>query len=954
MVKRDKNKIDFKRIASEALANARTLLPQLLPAGRWEGHEWVCADVNGGKGNSLKVNAQSGLWKDFGAGISGGDIISLVAAIRDSNQGEAARWLDGDDSVITASPVKPKRFGHNSELPPEPAKTEEWHPIFPVPETAIPEDFSKIRHYRYGFPTKFWPYRDTNGAILNVVFRFDPPEGKQICPYTYGKLGDKGTKWYYKQIPDNRPLYGLDRLEPEGVIILTEGEKAADAAYQLLGQRQAVLTWPGGAQAINKADFTPVYGRSVVLIADADQPGRECMRRLAAMLAPHCKRVRMVLPEDVEGIKGFDAADALELGWTGKQFLSWAQERMTDYAALKLTDGDTAPPMRDEPPIEAYEQDMPVGDDSYAVTKLGVFYVKVDKGVPQYIYVCSPLYVTALTRDEYNAEWGYMLEWKDTDKHDHKWAMPASLLAANGDQYRAQLMSEGLIIEPGLGRQLTKYIQSREPNRKIRCVSKMGWYGPHYVMPGKTISHPSHDENDAVVLQSQTITHDGFTSKGTLDDYKTEILQEIMPCSRFVFAVCIALAGPTLRLLNRDCCGFHLYGSSSAGKTTALQLGASIWGGPKFMNVWRSTTNGLEGIAVKRNDCTLILDEIKQLPEKDLGEAVYGVGNGLGKIRADKYGNAIPNTSWRIMILSAGEASIDNLIKSSGKEHYAGQEMRLLNVPANANDTTGLIEHIINPQETAAFVDRLKLLVTKYYGVAGPVLVAEIVNNYQNCVERLKHHENEFLKKYLPKNAASQTQRAASKFAVVAAAGELATELGITGWPEGHAAAAVAKCFEAWQERLPAANNIEELQIIDGVRKMIEEHGSSRFEDLSGKLGGFVTRDRIGFHNHENGDVEYILTPGSYERHVCKGHSKKLVTRVLKQRQILKLESDSCPQVRRKLPGIGQTRCYAISANAVFGLGPRSTMRVISVSAVMLDKKVSETRFKELLGQTLH
>lgn len=48
--------------------------------------------------------------------------------------------------------------------------------------------------------------------------------------------------------------------------------------------------------------------------------------------------------------------------------------------------------------------------------------------------------------------------------------------------------------------------------------------------------------------------------------------------------------------------GLHLMGDSSRGKTTALQVAASVWGAPTFMRTWRATTNGLEAIAAFRKD----------------------------------------------------------------------------------------------------------------------------------------------------------------------------------------------------------------------------------------------------------------------------------------------------------------------------------------------------------------
>jgi len=45
----------------------------------------------------------------------------------------------------------------------------------------------------------------------------------------------------------------------------------------------------------------------------------------------------------------------------------------------------------------------------------------------------------------------------------------------------------------------------------------------------------------------------------------------------------VAFAGPLLHMLGHESGGFHLYGDSSGGKTTHLQVAASIYGGPPLV-----------------------------------------------------------------------------------------------------------------------------------------------------------------------------------------------------------------------------------------------------------------------------------------------------------------------------------------------------------------------------------
>ena len=111
---------------------------------------------------------------------------------------------------------------------------------------------------------------------------------------------------------------------------------------------------------------------------------------------------------------------------------------------------------------------------------------------------------------------------------------------------------------------------------------------------------------------------------------------------RSAAAVSLALAGPLLEPLGLDSFGLHLRGASSSGKTTALRVAASVWGGPGVLTTWRSTSNGLEGMAALRNSTMLALDELGQATAAEVGEVVYMFANGQGKARARRSGAARP------------------------------------------------------------------------------------------------------------------------------------------------------------------------------------------------------------------------------------------------------------------------------------------------------------------------
>jgi hypothetical protein len=200
----------------------------------------------------------------------------------------------------------------------QPAKAAkvEWIAILPVPADA-PK--APDRHPRLGKPAQRWTYRDARGDVLGHVCRFNLAGGdKQFRPLVLFRPAQGGAaQWRWESWPAPRPLYGLDELAatPSAHVLITEGEKAADAARKL-AKGHVVITSPNGSRSAGKADWTPLKGRHVTIWPDADKPGHDYAHALAdAAMQAGAASVAIIDPP--KGVPdGWDAADALADGWT--------------------------------------------------------------------------------------------------------------------------------------------------------------------------------------------------------------------------------------------------------------------------------------------------------------------------------------------------------------------------------------------------------------------------------------------------------------------------------------------------------------------------------------------------------------------------------------------------------------------------------------------------------------
>jgi putative DNA primase/helicase len=194
------------------------------------------------------------------------------------------------------------------------AAADPWQPIQPVPADAPPEP---PQHRRRGKPSRRWAYRNAVGQLLGYVLRYDLADGtKEFAPATYCQNATTGTsEWRFKGFPAPRPLYGLDRLgqRPSATVIVCEGEKACDAAGELLPDH-VVVTSPNGAKSASKADWSALRGRNVILWPDNDDEGRSYAAAIARALHSVAASVKIARAPSGAAEK-WDAADALAEGW---------------------------------------------------------------------------------------------------------------------------------------------------------------------------------------------------------------------------------------------------------------------------------------------------------------------------------------------------------------------------------------------------------------------------------------------------------------------------------------------------------------------------------------------------------------------------------------------------------------------------------------------------------------
>jgi putative DNA primase/helicase len=519
----------------------------------------------------------------------------------------------------------------------------------------------------------------------------------------------------------------------------------------------------------------------------------------------------------------------------------------------------------------------------FIINKHGVFYRDVRDEVEERILVCSPLLVTGITRNKDGNDWGKLLVFADPEGHEKQYHMASS---KGQNIVISDLVHRGLVLSSHNRSRhlLAQYLRSTPSDTMMLSSSMPGWVKNSFVLPYGSFGP------DEVVFSGDPNT--GF---GTQGNWKNNVGKLCSGNSRLVFAASVAFAAPLMRVLGVEGGGFHLKGDSSKGKTTALQVAASVCGKvatspgeDSYVLNWKSTANSFEEVAQAHNDCLMVIDEIGQADAKTIGDICYMLANGQGKARM---GHA--KRSWRVTFITSGEISLAEQMAKAGEKAMIGQEVRLLEVATDCTEH-GLFENIHSSKTAAEFSNRLKAATANHFGTPLQRFLEHLTSNTDAVETRCRLYMDSFLKAVLPQNATGVVPRAALRFALVAAAGELATKLRITGWKKGEAFRAAKKCFASWMEHHKTFDPV--VMAVDRVQRFILEN-KAKFEVVGGDVR--LNGSKFGYQKKDN----FLILPLVFRDCVCAGANPESIADALEHAGYLNTSGPNRKKKQERIEG---------------------------------------------------
>ena len=272
-----------------------------LKHGEW----WACSPLRDDRHpGSFAVCDETGLFIDFATGDKG-DLITLAARALNVRLVDAAKWIASELGYSVGTQIimpTPTRRLREEASPRVDSGAQVW--------SASADDSGPIFPASVGKNTRFadgWCYQFADGTQALWIARYDCLEDrKTFRPFHYTPEG-----WRMGDPQGLLPMYNLPAVtnRPPRVVLIVEGEKTAEAAARIFPD-VTPTTNAHGANSVQRTDWWPLKGRTVLIWGDHDPAGKAHVAALVeAIRNVGAASVRVVqIPSHWPS--GWDLADA--------------------------------------------------------------------------------------------------------------------------------------------------------------------------------------------------------------------------------------------------------------------------------------------------------------------------------------------------------------------------------------------------------------------------------------------------------------------------------------------------------------------------------------------------------------------------------------------------------------------------------------------------------------------
>ena len=190
------------------------------------------------------------------------------------------------------------------------------------------------------------------------------------------------------------------------------------------------------------------------------------------------------------------------------------------------------------------------------------------------------------------------------------------------------------------------------------------------------------------------------------------------------YIVGTGFGSPLMALSPVSCAGFHVHSKESGiGKTTAMYVGASIWGNPKALVLGDNDTKNSRGNRSELyQNLPLYIDELTELKGEELSSLIYQISSGMQKNRMSSNGTnteRVRGKPWKLLSVTTGNTSAIEKV-SMYKAMPKAEAQRLMETKAVRLFDKSKTKHLTDAHATNA---------ENIYGHAGILYIQYVMAN---------------------------------------------------------------------------------------------------------------------------------------------------------------------------------------------------------------------------------
>lgn len=299
-------------LSARLAGRVEELAPMLLPGGKRHGNEWLCGDLSGGPGESLKLTMtgpHAGQWRDW-ATDDHGDLMDLWRVSRAISAGDAIKGIRTFLGV------------------PEPLRAQERRVYAPAPEIRSESPAPNGRAFIFLTQTRKLKPATLDALKIEIdserkaiVFPCYSPGGA-IVNRSYRTLGEKKKVWQDKDCAPS--LFGWQAITEDSyrakTILLCEGQIDAATWHQWGIPALSVPNGTGATWIEYEWENLEAFD-TIRLAFDQDEAGQKITETAINRLGKH-RCLVVALPKK-------DANECLISGFTADDARDWVESAKT-------------------------------------------------------------------------------------------------------------------------------------------------------------------------------------------------------------------------------------------------------------------------------------------------------------------------------------------------------------------------------------------------------------------------------------------------------------------------------------------------------------------------------------------------------------------------------------------------------------------------------------------------